>query len=93
MTSRREVRRGREGRCLLGVLRRSRIRVLQRRGGSGQRNSSTKGDSSLALTVVHTFTEPARIAFRCVGLGSIVRHVKITAIRVDVLKNVYVEAG
>ena len=55
--------------------------------------SSTKGDSSLALTVVHTFTEPARIAFRCVGLGSIVRHVKITAIRVDVLKNVYVEAG
>ena len=55
--------------------------------------ASSKGDSNMALTVVHAFTEPARIAFRCVGLSSIVRHVKITAIRVDGLKNVAVEAG
>ena len=55
--------------------------------------SSTRGDSALALTVVHGFADPARIALRCVGFGSKLRHAKITAIRVDVLKNVHVEAG
>jgi hypothetical protein len=51
------------------------------------------GDGNLALTVVHTFKEPARIVIRCIGLGSRLSHLKMTAIRVDVLKNVYVEAG
>jgi hypothetical protein len=55
--------------------------------------SSTRGDSALALTVVHGFADPARIALRCVGFGSKLRHAKITAIRVDVLKNAHVEAG
>jgi hypothetical protein len=55
--------------------------------------SSFRGDGNLALTVVHAFAEPGRIAFRCSGFGSLVRRIKITAIRVDVLKNVYVEAG
>jgi hypothetical protein len=55
--------------------------------------SSTRGDSTLALTVVHSFPKPGRIVLRCVGFGSLVTHVKITAIRVDVLKNVYVATG
>ena len=55
--------------------------------------SSARGDSNLALTVVHSFAKPGRIALRCTGFGSALSYVKITAIRVDVLKNVYVEAG
>jgi len=55
--------------------------------------SSTRGDSTLALTVVHSFAKPGQIALRCVGFGSVLTHVKITAIRVDVLKNVYVATG
>ena len=55
--------------------------------------SSFRGDSNVALTLVHAFAEPGRIAFRCSGFRSVVRHMKITAIRVGVLKNVYVEAG
>jgi hypothetical protein len=56
-------------------------------------SSSTRGDSTLALTVVHSFAKPAQIALRCVGYGSVLTHVKITAVRVDVLKNVYVATG
>ena len=55
--------------------------------------SSFRGDGNVALTLVHPFAEPGRIALRCSGFGSVVRHMKITAIRVGVLKNVYVEAG
>jgi hypothetical protein len=55
--------------------------------------SSTRGDSTLALTVVHGFTKPAQIALRCVGFGSVLTNVKITAIRVNALKNVYVATG
>ena len=55
--------------------------------------SSFDGDGNLTLTVVHGFAEPGRIALRCTGFGAALRYVKITAIRVDVLKNVYVEAG
>jgi hypothetical protein len=56
-------------------------------------SSSTRGDSTLALTVVHAFSKPGRIALRCVGFGSVLTHTKISAIRVDVLKNVYVATG
>ena len=55
--------------------------------------SSFRGDGDLALTVVHAFADPGRIVLRCSGFGAVLRHVKITAIRVDVLKNVAVEAG
>jgi hypothetical protein len=55
--------------------------------------ASTRGDSTLALTVVHGFEDPARIVLRCVGFGSLLRHAKITALRVDVLKNVHVTPG
>jgi hypothetical protein len=55
--------------------------------------SSARGDSNLALTVVHNFAKPGRIALRCSGLGSTLIFVKITAVRVAFLKNVYVEAG
>ena len=34
-----------------------------------------------------------RHRLRCVGFGSVLTDVKITAIRVDVLKNVYVATG
>ncbi len=55
--------------------------------------SSTRGDSTLALTVVHSYPKAGRIALRCAGFGSVVTHVKITAVRVDVLKNAYVATG
>jgi hypothetical protein len=61
--------------------------------GADSDTSGMRGTSTLALTVVHSFAEPGRIALRCAGFASLLRHAKITAIRVDVLKNAYVEAG
>jgi hypothetical protein len=55
--------------------------------------SSFKGDSNLTLTVVHSFPQPGQIVLRCSGFGAVLKDVKITAIRVDVLKNAPVEAG
>lgn len=56
-------------------------------------HASLTGDSNLVLNVVHSFAAPARIVLRCSGFGSFLQSVKITAIRVDVLKNGYVVAG
>ena len=61
--------------------------------GTDSDTSASIGTNSQALTVVHAFAVPARIAFRCAGIETLLRHVKITAIRVDGLKNTYVEAG
>jgi hypothetical protein len=61
--------------------------------GADSDTSGMRGTSTLALTVVHSFAEPGRIALRCAGFASLLKNAKITAIRVDVLKNAYVEAG
>jgi hypothetical protein len=48
--------------------------------------------NSLSLMVVHSFATAGRISLSCFGGGRLER-IKITAIRVDVLKNSYVAAG
>jgi hypothetical protein len=52
--------------------------------------------NTISLNVVHVFAKPGRIELRCITGSDIdlfLENVKITAIRVDVLKNGYVAGG
>jgi hypothetical protein len=61
--------------------------------GADYDSSSGAPNTTLALTVVHAYAKPGRIALRCLGLETVLQRIKITAIRVDALKNGYVAAG
>jgi Collagen triple helix repeat (20 copies) len=53
-------------------------------------------NNTVALTVVHAFAKPGRIELRCItgsDLDLFLENIKITAIRVNALKNAYIASG
>lgn len=62
--------------------------------GADYDESLASGGMTIALNVVHVFKKPGRIELRCVAVNAKkVAHIKITAIRVGLLKNTWVAPG